>query len=55
MACYKITYLNGDSYMNKNSIYISDAIDEHDAIDIASYSGKLNDNHKILDVELIYE
>ena len=55
MACYKITYLEGDSYMNKNSTYIYNAVDENDAIDIAVCDGQLEDNYTVLDIQLIFE
>jgi hypothetical protein len=55
MATYKISYISGDSYLKKGEVYISDVLDENDAIEMAIYKEGLDSEAKVMNVELICE
>ena len=55
MATYKISYLIGESYSNKNSHYVDNVIDEYDAVEQMLNNHNLPSDTQILKVELVCE
>ena len=55
MATYKISYISGDSYLKKGEVYVSNVLDENDAVEMAIYKGGLDNEARIMNVELICE
>ena len=55
MATYKISYIIDHSYSKPGDIYVSDVIDENDAIELAIYKYGLDDSKTITNVTLISE
>ena len=55
MARYRITFLEDSSYSNRKNIDVDNAVDEHDAIEIAIFSKKMNIDANVINVEFICE
>ena len=55
MATYKVSYIEGDSYMKTGSVFVDNVFDEYEAVEIAIYKYGLPENIKINNVELVCE
>lgn len=55
MATYKITYVIGDTYLEKHDIYVDNVYDEYDAVEVGMYKHNLPNSAKILKVDFICE
>lgn len=55
MATYKITYLENESYSTRKNIYVDNAADQYDAVEIAYNTGRILETSKVLTVDIVCE